>query len=194
MKESIWKKDLEFSQNTSKMVDKILLSKQSDIKEIKRLKGTNGQVHMLDQYFAIDGLIVKNSGIQYTFQEKIRRKQFLKYDDLTLEYFSNTKKQTNGDFFHFSSDFYFHGYTNLKEDQIIKFRIISVVELKKYIDNNFDKIYNSYLKQNSKHSNASFFAIPFFELEKEKNIVVAKFEKILLENIFSPQKSYSPTL
>ncbi len=162
-----WNKDLQFSKNMSTLVDIEINKHIPNIQSINRLKSESGQAHDLDIYFAIDGIIEKKTGIIYTFQEKIRRFKFQKYNDFTIEYYSNVLTKTKGEFFHLCSDFYFHGYSSPDEQSLSILRILDVKELKKYIDKNFDFLNNNNLKQNNEHSNANFFAINFEVLEKE---------------------------
>lgn len=168
-----WNNDLSFSEKMAVLVDNILQQKIPNIHGINRLKDKNGQVHELDINYAIDGEIIKNTGIRYTFQEKIRRHRYKQYDDFTIEYFSNTKTKKQGEFFHLCADFYLHGYADEPENSISKLRIINVTELKKYIDRNFNSLLKNNLKQNKVHSSASFFTINFSKLEQEGGIILS---------------------
>lgn len=163
--------DLDFSNKMSVLVDKKLQTitdpRFNFFNKINRLKGNKGKVHMLDQMFAIDGIVETKNGMLFTFQEKIRRNKFKSFNDFTLEYYSNAENKTKWEFFHLAADFYFHWYANESENNIDIFRIIDIKRLKYFVDKNFNILIKNNLRQNIQHSKANFFSISFDILEKE---------------------------
>lgn len=179
-KSKTFKNDCIFSESMQPLTDEILkdsfnkILKYENIK-ITRLKDEKGQVHLLDKNFAIDGIIELESGMIFTFQEKIRRHKNKEFNDFTLEYLSNINKNIKGEFFHLCSDFYIHGYANEGEKEIDTLRIIKVINLKEYINKNIIDLKKE-MQKNKNHSNASFLPIDFEELDKEKDIVIYKYQ------------------
>lgn len=155
--ENKWNSDLSFSNKMQPSVDEYLNIYFNDIKSIDRLKDKNGNIFL-------------NNGLLFTFQEKIRRNKYKRYQDFTLEYYSNVNKNIKGEFFHLAADYYITGYSDKNEEFVEEFRILDILKLKEYINNNFN---NLKLKQNSIHSNANFFTISYRKLEKH-NIVFFK--------------------
>lgn len=168
-----WNQDLNFSEKMANQVNIILKNNVPKIADIRRLKTSEGKVHDLDIHFAIDGIIEKESGIIFTFQEKIRRSKFKAYDDFTIEYYSNVDNKTKGEFFHLCADFYLHGYSSEDENSISTLRIIDIVKLKRYIEKNLTQLLEKNLRQNNRHSRANFLTINFKDLENA-NVVIKK--------------------
>jgi len=111
-----WNKDLKLSERTSKMTENILVENNIlNITKKYNIKGENWGVHHDDKYFWIDWYIVMNWE-EYSFQEKVRRNEYIKYHDFTLEYYSNVKTKEKGEYFHLKAKYYIHWYLNKEWD------------------------------------------------------------------------------
>jgi hypothetical protein len=76
---------------------------------------------------------VKYKGLYFTFQEKLLRYKFSHYNTFTMEYKQNWRKNIDGEFFHISAQFYYHGYVTEELDGIDKWAIIDVAKFRTWV-------------------------------------------------------------
>lgn len=159
---SEWHKDLGFAKKMIPMINEIY-KEVFDPQSIVRL--SDGETHFLDKFFSIDGWVELKQGCILTFQEKMRRYHiYTRYRDLTMEIFSNKPQDIKGDWFHIAADLYFCGYSNKEETMIIDYHIVKLLPLKLWIAKNWDK---SEIRENIKHSKATFLILPWHKIPKE---------------------------
>jgi len=133
------------------------------IKQIERLAKI-GEPHILDQHFHIDVILRLTNNMQLTVQEKIRRENYLHFNDFTLEYYSNALDNTIGEAFKLCTDLYTYAWINKTRTKFHRAYIFKVLPFKLALINGSIK---GTLEQNEKHSSASFYAFPFDEFEKD---------------------------
>lgn len=159
-----WNEDISLSNKTSKMTYDILVwNNILGITNKYNIKGENWKVHDDDKYFWIDWYIEVNNS-EYSFQEKIRRYNFFKYHDFTLEYYSNVETQEEWEYFHLKAIYYIHWFLNETWDMIKELRIIRIDKMFNLLNTN-KEYYFSNIKQNNAHSKANFIPIPLKDLD-----------------------------
>lgn len=129
-----------------------------------------------DKHFSIDATIITYKGQKITIQEKFRKSKFLTdfrlqeeppFPDFTQEYMNahGTEFQTEGEYFKLYSHLYFYGWANKEKAGFKKWILMDVLKYKQLLEENgIEKIGS--LKRNNRHGKASFYAIPFYKLEK----------------------------
>jgi len=167
-----FKIDKEFQKKMDKYID-IEYNKyfgDNNIKQITRLDSIDEQtdtIKILDRKLGVDTAIRFNNGQFITIQEKIRRYEYIEYQDFTLEYYSNILEKIKGEYFYLGAHLYFYGYSNQNQNGIYCYRLINILNLKLYLNK-----LNKKPIENKKHSNANFIAIKFDELLKQDNIII----------------------
>jgi len=160
-----WNKDIELARKMMPFIDRIY-GEIFNPQFIIRMSGAEIP-HPLDQYFGIDGWIELKSGCIITFQETIRRYEaYKKYNDFTIEHWSNVPLKRKGDWFHIAAEFYFYGYVNKEETMIIDWHIVRLFSLKLWVTENWSK-FRKRIEKNKKHSRADFLYFSWEELPKE---------------------------
>lgn len=134
---------------------------------VEDLTRQGGNVHVLDQEFAVDAKIILPGGHWFTLQEKYRRNNALRWLDFTQEYKNavGTQYEQPGEWFKLASQLYFYGWADKDEKQFEKWAIIDVARYKHLVESlgGLHKI--GKLNHNNTHGRASFFAIPIKVLE-----------------------------
>lgn len=155
---SQWNKDIKHSEDMNKYVDEVY-ARIFPVKKVTRLTKSNSP-HILDQYFHVDTIIELVNGMIITSQEKIRRPEYMKYNEFTLEYKSNNLG-VEGEFSKLCTDIYFYAYADavngLERVYVFKPYNIKVAVSKGELVGK--------LQQNTVHSTASFFAYPFSKFQ-----------------------------
>lgn len=132
--------------------------------EVLRLEKSGRSPHILDKTFHIDVILKQENGTIFTVQEKVRRHKYLKYDQWTLEYYSNVPKKVEGEWFKLCTDLYTYIFLTQDEESIARGYIFWVQPVKYAILHN--KL-RSEFKIQHRHSKASFFAYNFSDFKDE---------------------------
>jgi len=157
-KVTYWEKDIALSLDPTvvKLLD-ALYENIFPIKEIIRLTRLE-EPHILDQMFHVDVILKIENGTQLTVQEKVRREDYLHFNDFTLEHYSNVFDDIKGEAFKLCTDLYTYGYINTERTRFRRIYIFRVLPFKLAFMNGAIK---GTLHQNEKHSFASFYAFSF---------------------------------
>ncbi len=79
--------------------------------------------HILDREFAID-VEFQLPEMILTCQEKFREHEYLRYGDVTVEYYNNPALRLKGDWFNLAAQLYFVGYANAQNDAFEKWILL----------------------------------------------------------------------
>ena len=168
-----FKNDIEFENGMSTIVDKFYKKIWGQDIEINKLFTTNNSDidRIKDQEMGIDKEIKFPKRCKITVQEKSRRFKYDSMQDLTIEYMSNTKNNTKGEFFHLYAQYYTYVKAGNNDKSVESIHIFRVPELMEFINSLDDFDFVNYIRQNkgysnNGHSNASFLAIPFSIIPK----------------------------
>lgn len=134
------------------------------IKEIRRFASMalqpNDTKYLLDRELHIDVLLITTDEIPITIQEKVRRENYLNFNDFTLEYHSNIETKVKGEYFNLHADYYSYAWVNNQRTKILRHYVFNIPTFKRAFSNGFfDGKYEAQI--NDWHSKASFIAIPF---------------------------------
>lgn len=103
------------------LADKVYRSVFGDSIDISRY----GTDYTLDKEFAIDVVLVLESGLILNGQEKFLSSNYAKYHSLTVEYQQNQHTGERGDWFKLACQFYFVGYANERETEFIPYVLVN---------------------------------------------------------------------
>jgi len=121
--------DKDLSKSMSKYIDEIYLKNLGAI-NINRVP----EISDIDQKLHIDCIITKKNNTIRTYQEKVLRYRYAHHNTLTIEYYDDWKIKKEGEYFRLCSQYYFSGYANKEENQIIKWIVIDVPRFFDYLD------------------------------------------------------------
>lgn len=178
MQNANWK-EKNFEEKMSVHLDNLYLSIFGDCTLIKRSNRdnfTSGITETLDRHLGIDCVLKTYDGTPISIQEKILKNDNLKYNQLTLEYLNNTYDNPQGDYFHCVSQLYVFAYSNSQNTGLEKYWILNNFNLRFYLYNQIgiEELKRRYLRRNKPPAKASFFAIPFEEIELQPNVIFQK--------------------
>ena len=158
-REKKWSEDIQHSENMNPLTDKIWneIFALSKIERFTKDGGTN----ILDDHFHIDVILYLENGMKITAQEHIRRSDYLKYDDFTLEYMSNDQGKY-GEWFNICAELYLYGWGD--DNGILKANVFKTVDFKRAVASGDLK---GNLMSNTTHSSASFYAFPFSQFKED---------------------------
>jgi hypothetical protein len=163
-----FKEDKDFEEHMSYYIDSDIYPKYFEIDRIERsdrVTFKNAEMMLKDKELSIDVTLYLKSGMKITVQEKTRRYEYLKYNDFTIEYYNNPKTKEKGEWFKLCSDLYLYGVANKEKTGYVRYCLINVFRLKEFLSKkDIVELERKYKKQNSAHSRASFFAIPFDDI------------------------------
>ncbi|HAU4290853.1 TPA: hypothetical protein ACQVK3_005708 [Serratia marcescens] len=119
----------------------------------------------LDQRASIDAKIdFTPSLVSFSIQEKYRTNDKLKFLDFTQELYNayGTEHQTDGEFKHLYSDYYFYGWSNETETDFAQWFIMDIKTYKTLVlgVGGLDKIPQVKRVQNNAYGKALFYTIP----------------------------------
>jgi len=159
----IWKDDVEFN----KQMHNIALPHYISLwgKTLK-IETTNG--NELDRRFSIDVITTNGKHLKNYFQEKFQRNGYADKKTITIEYMSNVDYEIEGDFFHMVVDYYIMGYASEDNSDFEHLWVLPWNKLKDWLSNHFtENGLKKYIKYQTKHSRASFLAIPVKIIPKD---------------------------
>jgi hypothetical protein len=161
-------REKDFEESMTPHIDTIykkLFTKLSGIKRSNRDIEHDEKIIFMDRELAIDTFLYFTDGTMLTLQEKTRKKYFFdKYGaDFTFEYFNNPYTKAEGEWFKLAAQLYFYGYARDDLSGYERFWIVNIHKLRLFLKNHIGlaALENKYLRQNSSHGTANFFAIPF---------------------------------
>ena len=96
--------DFKLNKDTWRLLDDLYKSLLRTTSVIRLEKSDSP--HILDKTFSIDVLLKQQNGMVFTVQEKVRRYEYIEYDQWTLEYYSNHPKKIEGEWFKLCTDLY----------------------------------------------------------------------------------------
>jgi len=164
-----WDKDraLELNPKIRDLVDDIYRS-LFPIREIHRIANSKCEPdtldYILDRELHIDVILELDNEQIVTIQEKFRRKEYIGFNDFTLEFYSNQAENVKGEYFGLFSQFYSYVWLDESKPEILRHYIFKIPD---FTLGFLEGRIKGELKQNKDHSKASFIAFSFQDFPQE---------------------------
>ena len=158
-----WTEDSAFDARITPLKDALWHELIPQVRTVERSKGD-----ILDQTYHIDAALVLGNGSRLTVQEKFRRSDAMRYDNITVEYYQDYRTRERGEFFQLCSQLYLYGVVSQDESRVERLILIRVADwMLSMADMTEAEIRRKWQVCNDDRSRASFLAIPVKQIDPQ---------------------------